>query len=143
MLMPRLISGNLFDDWMGDFPTGKDFFSNHDADIMKTDVKESDKGFEMKIDLPGFKKEDVKATLEDGYLTINASRSASNDEKDEDGKYIRKERYEGNCSRSFYVGENLTDEDIHAKFEAGTLKIDIPKKQAPEIEKQKFIAIEG
>ena len=143
MLMPRLISGNLFDDWMGDFPVGKDFFSNQQADVMKTDVKESDGSYLMEVDLPGFKKENVKAKLDDGYLTISASRTSEDEKKDDDGKYIRKERYEGNCSRTFFVGENITEDDIHAKFENGILNIEVPKKTQPKVEENKYIAIEG
>jgi HSP20 family molecular chaperone IbpA len=111
---------------------------------MRTDVKEDSKGFELDIDLPGFKKEDVKAQLKDGYLTISAENSQTNDEKDSDGKYIRRERFFGTCSRSFYVGDDITEEDIKAKFENGILKVSVPKKEAqPVEEKNKFISIEG
>lgn len=111
---------------------------------MKTDVRESDTGYELDISLPGYKKEDVKAELKDGYLTINASTSLDKDEKDEKtGKYIRRERYSGSCSRSFYVGKNMTEEDIKAKFEDGVLKLSVPKKDAkPAIEEKKYIAID-
>ena len=109
-----------------------------------TDVKEKTGGYEISINLPGFKKEDVKAELKDGCLTINASTSSSNDTKDDDGKYIRRERYCGSCSRSFYVGEQVTDKDIKAKFEDGVLKIEIPKYEAkPAVEDKHYIAIEG
>ena len=95
--------------------------------MMQTDVKETDKGFTLDISLPGFKKEDIRAELKDGYLTINAEQVKENDEKEE-GKFIRKERYTGHCSRSFYVGEEVTENDIKAKFENGVLSLDIPKK---------------
>jgi HSP20 family molecular chaperone IbpA len=111
---------------------------------MRTDIKENGNGFELDIDLPGYKKEDVKAQLKDGYLTISAENSQSNDEKDSDGKYIRRERFFGTCSRSFYVGDDITEEDIKAKFENGILKVSVPKKEAkPVEEKNKFISIEG
>ena len=144
MLLPSLMNGNFFDDWMPDFPSGKDFFRGTGTNgMMKTDVKETEKTFELEMDLPGFKKEDVTAKLDSGYLTISASRNEENDEKDEDGKYIRRERYTGSCSRSFYVGENVTEEDIQAKFDNGTLKLSIPKDIPKKVEEQKFISIEG
>ncbi len=144
MLLPSLMNGNFFDDWMQDFPSGKDFFRGSNANgMMKTDVKETESTFELEMDLPGFKKEDVSAKLENGYMTISATRNVNNDEKDEDGKYIRRERYTGSCSRSFYVGENVTEEDIQAKFENGTLKLTVPKEVEKKVEEQKFIAIEG
>ena len=143
MLMPRLISNNLFENWMGGFPSADDFFSNQNRDIMKTDVKENEDGYLLEIDLPGFKKDDVKARLKDGYMTVSASRTTDNDEKDKEGRYIRKERYEGSCSRSFYVGGNITESDINAKFEGGILKISVPKKAPEKIEKENYIAIEG
>lgn len=111
---------------------------------MSTDVKENDRGYELHIELPGYKKEDVKAELKDGTLTINASMKKENDEKDENGKYIRRERYCGNCSRSFYVGDAIEQEDIKAKFEDGILKVFVPKKEAkPAVEEKKYITIEG
>ena len=143
MLMPRLISNNLFEDWMGGFPSANDFFSNQNRDIMKTDVKESEDGYLLEIDLPGFKKDDVKARLKDGYMTVSTNRTTDKDEKDREGRYIRKERYEGSCSRSFYVGENVTESDINAKFEDGILKISVPKKVPEKVEKENYIAIEG
>jgi HSP20 family molecular chaperone IbpA len=111
---------------------------------MRTDVKETETGYELDLDLPGYKKEDVQAELKDGYLTITASTSSNKDEKDEDGKYIRRERYSGTCSRSFYVGEDISQQDIKAKFEDGTLKLSIPKKEEkPAEEEKKLISIEG
>ena len=102
---------------------------------MKTDIKETESAYELDIDLPGYKKEDVQAELKDGYLTISAKTNTTKEEKDENGKYLRKERYSGSCSRSFYVGEDITEEDIKAKFEDGTLKLSIPKKEAKPVEK--------
>lgn len=111
---------------------------------MKTDIKDTDTGYELTMNLPGVKKEDVKAELKDGYLTIGAVVNQNKDEKDSSGKYIRRERYCGSCSRSFYVGDEVTQEDIKAKFEDGTLKISIPKKEEkPAVEENKYIAIEG
>ena len=134
------IGEDLFDDWM-DFP----FRTRTSTNLMKTDVKETDNSYELDIDMPGFEKGDIKAELKNGYLTISASSSKNNDEKDKDGKYIRKERYSGSCSRSFYVGDDVKQEDIKAKFENGILKVSVPKKEEkPAVEENnKYIAIEG
>ncbi len=111
---------------------------------MQTDIADMGNGYEVTINLPGFKKEDVTGELKDGYLVVTATTNSSNDEKDNNGKYIRRERYSGTCSRSFYVGEDVKQEDIKAKFENGTLKLSIPKKEAiPEKKETKYIAIEG
>lgn len=139
MLMPSIFGENLFDDFM-DFPFGGKKINT----MMKTDIRDTDSSYELDIDMPGFKKEDIKAQLKDGYLTISASTSANNDEQDKDGRYIRRERYAGSCSRSFYVGEGVKEEDIRAKFENGILKLSIPKMEnKPQVEEQKYIAIEG
>lgn len=112
--------------------------------LMQTDVEETETGYEVSMNLPGFEKKDVKAELKEGYLTITASTSQNNDEKDKTGKYIRKERYSGTCSRSFYVGEDVTQQDIKARFENGVLKLSIPKKDAkPKVETPNYISIEG
>lgn len=145
MLMPSLFGESLLDDFfdMSAFPR---FPGNHGTagNIMHTDVRETTNGYEIAMDLPGFRKEDVQAELKDGYLTINASTNTSKDTKDDDGKYIRRERYRGSCSRSFYVGDHITQEDIKAKFENGVLAIGVPKKEAkPVVEEKKYIAIEG
>ena len=110
---------------------------------MNTDIKENDNNYELTMNLPGVKKEDVTAELKDGYLTIHATSNQNKDEKDEDGKYIRRERYSGSCNRSFYVGDAITEEDIKANFENGTLKMLIPKKEAKAVPEKKFISIEG
>ena len=145
MLMPSIFGENLFDDFMDGFafPTANWNYAKNTANVMKTDIKENDKGYELDVDLPGYKKEDVKAELKDGYLTISASNDNTKEEKDEDGKYIRKERYTGAVSRSFYVGKYVTEEDIHAKFESGILKLSVPKVDAPKVEENKYISIEG
>ncbi len=148
MLLPSLFGENLLDDFF-DVPGFKGFgdfggFAKAPRNIMHTDVKERDNGYEICMNLPGFKKEDVQAELKDGYLTVNAVSNTSNDTKDEDGKYIRRERYCGSCSRSFYVGDQVTQEDIKAKFEDGVLKIDIPKYEPkPAVENKHYISIEG
>ena len=112
--------------------------------LMRTDIKETDGGYELTIDLPGFKKDDVQAELKDGYLTINAQTQGESEDKDEEGTYVRKERFSGKCSRTFYVGDDVEEDDIKAKFEDGVLKIAVPKKQEqPKLEEKKTIAIEG
>ena len=142
MLMPSIFGENLLDDFF-DFPFDMNMTSAG-TDLMRTDVKETDGGYEVTMNLPGVKKEDVKAELKDGYLTISASSNNSHDEKDENGKYIRRERYSGSCSRSFYVGDQVTESDIKAKFENGALTMMIPKKEEkPAVEDKKYIAIEG
>ncbi|MDE6433236.1 MAG: Hsp20/alpha crystallin family protein [Lachnospiraceae bacterium] len=142
MLMPSIFGETLLDDFFG-FPKER-YVKTNNTGLMQTDISESDNSFSLIMNLPGFKKEDVKAELKDGYLTVNASTNTSNEEKDDNGKYIRRERYSGSCSRSFYIGEAVTQEDIKAKFEDGTLKITVPKKELkPEIEEAKYIAIEG
>lgn len=147
MLMPSIFGESLFDEFFDDFARPMKNvarFSAPTTAVMRTDVKESETGYELDIDLPGYKKEDVQAQLKDGYLTITASTKTNDDQKDESGKYIRRERYYGTCSRSFYVGEDIEQEDIKAKFEDGTLKIEVPKKEAkPKVEENQFIAIEG
>ena len=144
MLMPSIFRDNLFDDFMMN-PWRSDFF-NIPQDrkyIMSTDVKENDDAYELDIELPGYKKDDVHAELNNGYLTISISKNENRDEKDKKGNYIRRERYSGSCSRSFYVGENVKQEDIHAKFEDGVLKLVVPKEDKKKVEEKKYIAIEG
>lgn len=139
MLMPSIFGENLFDD-LFDIP----FRHSNGFDMMNTDIKDTESGYEITMNMPGLKKEDVKAELKDGYLTINATSNSNKDEKDSNGRYIRQERYTGSCSRSFYVGESVTQEDIKAKFEDGTLKMLVPKKEEkPAVEEKKYIAIEG
>ena len=147
MMMPSIFGENLFDEMMRTFDD--DFFTRPyrtaktSTNLLKTDVKETDSTYELDIELPGFKKENISAKLDDGYLTIEAATDTNNDEKDDNGKYIRKERYSGRCSRSFYVGKNVKQEDIQAKFEDGILKLSIPKKDQQVVETKKHIAIEG
>ncbi len=147
MLVPSIFGEDLFDSFFDDFkrPVRSNAgYNNSMINVMRTDIKETDAGFELDIDLPGYKKEDVQAELKDGYLTISAKTNTTKEEKDENGKYIRKERYSGSCSRSFYVGEELDQEDIKAKFEDGILKVMVPKKEAkPAVEENRYITIEG
>ena len=146
MLMPSIFGENLFnDDWMDfGFPeVDKALYGKHANNVMKTDVKETDTGYEVDIDLPGFKKDEINAQLDNGYLTISAAKGLDKDEKDKKGKYIRKERYAGAMSRSFYVGEGVTQEDIKAKYDDGILRLSVPKKEAKAVENKKYIAIEG
>ena len=144
MLMPSIFSNDLFDDFFGAPFRGYGQVASGTHEMMRTDVRELEGGYEVTMDLPGVKKEDVKAELKDGYLTINASSNSQKEEKDKDGRYIRRERYSGSCSRSFYVGVQVTQEDVKARFEDGTLQLMIPKKEArPAVEDKKYIAIEG
>ena len=145
MLMPSIFGESLLDDFWG-FPFHSyDRTSFGNGGYMNTDIKDTDTGYELTMNMPGAKKEDVKAELKDGYLTVQVTTSRSSDEKDKDGKYIRRERYSGSCSRSFYVGDEVKQEDIKAKFEDGTLKLFVPKKEErPQVkEKKTYISIEG
>ena len=146
MLMPSIFGENLFnDDWTDfGFPeVDKALYGKHASHEMKTDVKETDSGYEVDIDLPGFKKDEINVQLDNGYLSISAAKGLDKEEKNKEGKYIRKERYAGAMSRSFYVGDALTQEDIKAKYESGILRLSIPKKEAKQVEATKRIAIEG
>ena len=135
--MPSIFGNDFMNDFFGGFP----YKSNG---TMQTDVSETDKGYKVTMNLPGYQKEDIKGEVKDGYLTVTATTSKNNDEKDKDGKYIRKERYAGSCQRSFYVGDNLTQEDIKGEFKHGILTLNVPKKEAkPAVETNKYIAIEG
>ena len=153
MLMPSIFGNDLFGDFFEDpWFDNKDFknmekklYGHRAKNVMSTDIKELDDGYELEIDLPGFKKDEIKASVENGYLTISAARGLDEDEKDKkSGKYIRRERYAGACERSFYVGEDVKQEDIKASFQHGILKLFVPKKEAkPAVEDHKYIAIEG
>lgn len=144
----------MFDDWMDDFPFGKEFekamfpakdplYGKHAKNMMKTDVKETEKGYEVAVDLPGFKKDEIQLELNDGYLTISAEKGLDKEEKDKKDKYIRRERYAGSMSRTFYVGESVTENDIHAKYENGILTLDVPKEEAKKVPEKRYISIEG
>ena len=154
MLMPSIFGEYMFDDFMRDFPffdenagnkIEKKLYGRHAKNMMKTDIKEQEDGYELEMDLPGFTKDEITAELKDGYLTISASKGLDKDEQEkETGKYIRRERYAGACQRSFYVGEDITEQDIKAEFKHGILKLFVPKKEAaPKVENKKYVAIEG
>ena len=154
MLMPSIFGEDLFDDFMRDFPFYDDkdmkklekrLYGRHGKNMMKTDIKETDDSYELEMDLPGFTKDEVKVSLEDGYLTISAAKGLDKDEQDKkSGRYIRKERYAGACERTFYVGDSVTQEDVKGEFKHGILKLTIPKKvEKPEVPEKKYIAIEG
>ncbi len=152
MLMPSIFGRDLFEDFFDEpFFRGKNLekmekeLYGKKSSLMKTDVKENEKEYKLEMDLPGFQKEDIKVSLENGYLTISASHTSEQEEKDEEsGKYIRRERYSGACQRSFFVGDNITEEDIKGSFKHGTLKLTIPKMEVkPAVEEKKYISIEG
>ena len=145
-MLPSMFGENLFDDFFDDFD--KDFFGGRSPlygkrakNLMKTDVKETKDCYKVAIDLPGFKKDEVKVELKDGYLTVSAAKGLDKDEEDKEGRYIRQERYAGACSRSFYVGD-IRPEDISGKFEFGVLRLRIPKANAALPENPRRIAIE-
>ena len=149
MLMPSIFGENLFDDdWMN-FPFNDEFwgkknplYGKHAQNMMKTDIRETNGSYELDVDLPGFKKDEIQVQLKDGYLTISAAKGLDKDEEDKKGNYIRRERYAGSTSRSFYVGEGIHQEDVKASFDNGELKIVVPKESPKQIEENKFIPIE-
>ena len=143
MLLPSIFGDNLFDEVVDDmFPANTRKTYRQQPSIMRTDIRETDDSYVLDVDLPGFKKEDVKLQLKDGYLNITASTQSTDEEKDDQGKFLRRERYTGAMERSFYVGEDLTEEDVKARFEKGVLTLTLPKEQPKKIEEPKFIAIE-
>lgn len=150
MLVPSILGKDMFDDFFG-FPfyddkdwkkMEKKLYGHREKNLMKTDVREHKDGYELEMDLPGFKKDEVKVSLENGYLTVSAAKETG--QENESGKYIRRERYAGSCQRTFYVGEDMQQEDIKGEFKHGILKLSIPKKeQKPAVEEKKYIEIEG
>ena len=153
MLAPSIFEENFIDDLFG-FPYMKEFDNiEHDMErklygrkasrMMKTDIREKDDKYEVSIDLPGFKKDEITVELDNGYITISAAKGLDKDEKDKKGKIIRQERYAGAMQRSFYVGEAVKQEDVKAKFEDGVLKLSIPKNEAEKLPEKQYIAIEG
>ena len=137
-MLPSIFGRDMFDDFM-DFPFSANRFHQ---DLMKTDIKETKYGYELDIDLPGMEKKDINLELKDGYLTIKANHNQEQEEKDDQGHYLRKERFTGSCSRSFYVGDNVKEEDVHAKFDNGILKLSFPKEEPKQITGGSHIAIE-
>ena len=147
-MLPSIFGENLFDDFFGDpfgmmMPQGRDpLYGKHAKNLMKTDVREMDGSYELDVDLPGFKKDEVHVDLKNGYLTISAEKGLDKDESDKKGKYIRQERYAGACSRSFYVGDAVEPEDVSAKFEDGILTISVPKDVKKQLPKNSSISIQ-
>ena len=139
MLMPSIFGEDLLDDFFGEPFGGYDY---SESGLMTTDVKDSDKGYEVTMNMPGVKKEDVKAELKDGYLTVTAQQNTNKDEKDKQGNYIRRERYSGSCQRSFYVGEGVKQEDLKAAFNNGILTVAVPKEVQKPVEEKQYITIE-
>ena len=147
MMMPSIFRENLFDDFMNDFAfpafpnVDKELYGKHAKNLMKTDVRETKNSYEVDVDLPGFKKDEIKLELDNGYLTISAAKGLDKDETDkETGKYIRRERYAGNLSRSFYIGD-VKQEDVKAAFKNGILSISVPKEDKKAKEEKKYITI--
>lgn len=148
-MLPSIFGENLFDDFFADpfglmsaNRTDEALYGKHARNMMKTDVRELDGSYELDIDLPGFKKDEINVELKDGYVTISAAKGLDKDETDKNGKYIRQERYTGACSRSFYVGTNIQPEDISAKYEGGVLRLSVPKNVKKQLPEKKIIAIE-
>ena len=148
-MMPSIFGENLFDDFFDDdfsmFPalTGRNpLYGKHAKNLMKTDVRETENTYELDIDLPGFKKDEISIDLKDGYLSISAAKGLDRDQEDKQGKYIRQERYAGACSRSFFVGEGVEPKDVSAKFEDGILKSSLPKQVKKELPQSPRSAIE-
>ena len=148
-MLPSIFGESLFDDWM-DFPfrgfasdVDRKLYGKNAAHVMKTDLKEHDEGYELKVDLPGFKKDQIQLHLENGYLTVQAAKGLEEDEKDKKGRLVHQERFTGSMARSFYVGENLTEEDIKAKFEDGVLTLEFPKAEQKKLQERRYIQIEG
>ena len=149
MLAPSIFGENLFDDWF-DFPgfrglgrVENKLYGDRSGRLMKTDVREKEGQYDMDIDLPGFKKEDIKVELHDGYLQVSAVKGLNEEDKDEKGQLIRQERYSGSMQRSFYVGDSIKQEDVKAKFEQGVLKLSFPKEGEKKLPEKQPIMIEG
>lgn len=148
-MLPSIFGENLFDDMFDDafslmpsFGTRDPLYGKHAKNLMKTDVRETDTGYEIDVDLPGFKKDEVQVQVNNGYLTISAAKGLDKDEQDHKGRYIRRERYAGQCSRSFYVGSGIQPQDVHAKYEDGILRLSLPKGQAAQLPQNNTVSIE-
>lgn len=148
-MMRSIFGENLFDDFFGNdldlfpaLPGSKALYGKHAKNLMKTDVRETERTYELDIDLPGFKKDEINVELKDGYLSVSASKGLDKDETDQQGRYIRQERYAGACSRSFYVGEGVESADVTARFEDGILRLSLPKRELKQLPKTTTIAIE-
>ena len=148
-MLPSVFGESLFDDWMG-FPfralesdVDHKLYGKHAAHIMKTDLKEHEGGYELSVDLPGFKKEQIDLQLQNGYLTISAAKGLEEEGKDKKGRLVHQERYTGSMTRSFYIGENVREEDVKARFENGVLTLDFPREKPINLPERKTIQIEG
>lgn len=147
-MLPSIFGENMFDDFFSDpfgmmVPQTRDaLYGKHAKNLMKTDIRETEDSYELDVDLPGFKKDEVSIDLKDGYLTISAAKGLDKDEEDKKGKYIRQERYAGSCSRSFYVGEDVEAGEVAARFENGILQLSIPKKEHKQLPKNSTIQIQ-
>ena len=147
-MLPAIFGENLFDEMFDDMmhpmhSMEKALYGKHARTIMKTDVRETDNSYEVDIDLPGFKKDEVNVQLEDGYLTIKAERKSDGEETDQKGRVIRSERFMGTCQRTFYVGDHVKKEDVAAAYEDGVLKLNVPKKvEQPKVEESHYIDIQ-
>ena len=149
MLTPSIFEENFIDDLFG-FPEMKELsnverklYGRRANRMMKTDIRENDENYEVSIDLPGFKKEEITVELQDGYITITAAKGLDKDENNKKGKLIRQERYAGSMTRSFYIGENVQKEDVEATYRHGVLKLTVPKKAMEKVPEKNLIAIEG
>ncbi len=147
-MLPSIFGESLFDDWMGfpfrglDSDVDRKLYGRHAARVMKTDLKEHDEGYELTVDLPGFKKEQIELQLQNGYLTISAAKGLEEESKDRKGRLVHQERYTGSMTRSFYIGENIREEDIKARFEDGVLTLDFPKEKPVALPEKRTIPIE-
>ena len=142
-MVPSIFSENIFDNFFGDdfFGEHSPLYGKHGKNLMKTDIHEKDGGYELAIDLPGFKKDEISLDIKDGYLSISAQKGLDKDEEDKKGRIIRQERYAGVCSRSFYVGD-VKPEDVKAKYESGVLTITLPKDEPKKLDNKSRITIE-
>ena len=146
-MLPSIFGENLFDDFFNDWNTlpawnqNNPLYGKRAKNLMKTDVRETERSYELDVDLPGFKKDEVKVELQNGYLTISAAKGLDKDEEDKKGRYIQQERYAGACSRSFYVGDVEADQ-VSAQYEGGVLRVSLPKEGKKALPKNNTITIE-
>ena len=148
-MLPSIFGESLFDDWF-DFPfrgfesdVDHKLYGKHAARVMKTDLKDHGDGYELSVDLPGFKKEQIELQLQSGYLTITATKGVEHDDKDKKGTLLHQERFSGTMARSFYIGENIREEDVKARFEDGVLILDFPKEKPVSLPERRQIQIQG
>lgn len=137
MLMPRRSGFDIFDEVFDNDP----FFSKKENKFMKTDVKEKEGEYILEIDLPGYEKSNISVELDKGYLTVTAKKQENSETKNEKENYLHQERYFGECSRSYFVGENIKQENIQATFKNGTLELIVPKEEPKQVENKRYIPI--